>query len=306
MNIDLTETNASAINAALLDARRRYGSATYGAVLTLVIVIDERGQYDATRAAVTAAREHPARILAVIPRPESGEPRLDAEVRTSGESGPGEVVVLRMYGELADHADSVVLPLLLPDAPVVTWWPGAAPEKPAQDPLGALGGRRITDAAAAPDPVAALQQRASTYTPGDTDLAWTRLTPWRALLASAFDAPLSPVTAARVSAGEGDPGARLLACWLAARLGVPVGVDAAPGSGIAEVALDTAEGPVRLQRTDPRVALFSRPGWPERPVALSRRSIPDLLVEELRRLDADEIYGAVLGSLLAPDGKPGS
>ena len=30
-------------------------------------------------------------------------------------------------GPLAGHASSVVLPFLLPDTPVVTWWPGDAP-----------------------------------------------------------------------------------------------------------------------------------------------------------------------------------
>ncbi len=53
-------------------------------------------------------------------------PRLDAEVSIGGRLGPGEAVVLRMYGRLALHAESVTLPLLAPDAPVVTWWHGAA------------------------------------------------------------------------------------------------------------------------------------------------------------------------------------
>ena len=38
-------------------------------------------------------------------------------------AGTGETVILRLYGEIVDHAQSVVLPLLLPDAPVVVWWP---------------------------------------------------------------------------------------------------------------------------------------------------------------------------------------
>ena len=53
-------------------------------------------------------------------------PRLDAEVLIGGRLGPGEAVVMRMYGRLALHAESVVLPLLAADAPVVTWWHAAA------------------------------------------------------------------------------------------------------------------------------------------------------------------------------------
>ena len=299
MNIDLTETNASKINAALLESRRRYGSATYSAVLTLVIVTDEREQYDAVRAAVGAAREHPARILAVIPRAGRGEEsRLDAEVRTSGENGPGEVVLLRMYGELAAHAESVVLPLLLPDAPVVTWWPNGAPAEPARNPLGALGGRRVTDAAAADLRIAQLEQRAQHYVPGDTDLSWTRLTPWRSLLASALDAPFSPIRSGQVVCEPDNASAELLARWLGCRLGVPVERRDEGGPGISDVVLSTDEGDIRVRRTDSRVALLSRPGWPERPVALARRSTTELLAEELRRLDPDDVYGATLQCLL--------
>ena len=47
---------------------------------------------------------------------------------------PSEVIVLRLYGQLAAHADSVVTPLLLPDAPVVVWWPGQAPEGAVEGP----------------------------------------------------------------------------------------------------------------------------------------------------------------------------
>ena len=52
---------------------------------------------------------------------------------------------MRMYGRLALHAESVVLPLLAPDAPVVTWWYGEPPDLIAHDPLGVLASRRITD-----------------------------------------------------------------------------------------------------------------------------------------------------------------
>ena len=58
----------------------------------------------------------------------------------------GEVVVLRLSGPLAGHSSSVVVPFLLPDIPVVAWWPDIAPAVPAQDPLGQLAIRRITDA----------------------------------------------------------------------------------------------------------------------------------------------------------------
>ena len=151
MMIDLTETTTGAINDALRQARLRLGGVASGMVLTLVIVTDEGEQYDAVRAATVAARQHPCRILVVIIRRPKDRSRLDAEIRV-GETSPGETVLLRMYGPLGQHGDSVVTPLLLPDTPVVTWWPGMPPPVPAEDPMGALAQRRITDAAVADAP----------------------------------------------------------------------------------------------------------------------------------------------------------
>lgn len=305
VNIDLTATTSSAINTALIEARRRYGSPASSAVLTLVIVTEEQDHYDAVKAAVEAAREHPARILVVIPRRRRGEEqRLDAEVRASGETGPGEVVILRLYGALAEHAESVVLPLLLPDAPVVTWWPNEAPDEPAASELGKLAQRRVTDSTGSEKPLETLARHAAGYTAGDTDLSWTRLTPWRTLLASALDVPFDPISGGHVLAEEDNPSAELLAVWLSSRLGVPFERRNGPGPGINEVRLATSGGDITLSRADGRVALLSRPGWPERPVALKRRSTAELLAEELRRLDEDDIYYATVRLLAGPDAAP--
>ena len=44
------------------------------------------------------------------------------------------------------------------------------------------------------------------------------------------------------------------------------------------------------------MATLARPGQPDRHVALQRRDIAELLAEELRRLDPDEIYGESLAA----------
>ncbi|NHC12182.1 glucose-6-phosphate dehydrogenase assembly protein OpcA [Motilibacter deserti] len=306
MNIDLTDTTSSKIFGALLDARRRSGSPAMGAVLTLVIVTDEQGHYDALKAATSASREHPSRILVVVARPGRGASRLDAEVRTSGETGPGEVVLLRLHGELSDHPDSVVLPLLLPDAPVVVWWPGTAPEDPAHHPLGMMAQRRITDSASCQSPISELAKRRSGYSGGDTDLSWTRLTPWRTLLAGALDHPAAPITGAKVAAEAESPSAELLALWLGSRLGVEVERATTDGPGITGVHLWSDGGGVDIERGDGRVAQIKVPGSPERSVALPRRPLSELLAEELRRLDADDVYGEVLGLVSPADGSVGA
>ncbi|MTE18535.1 glucose-6-phosphate dehydrogenase assembly protein OpcA [Streptomyces sp. TRM43335] len=300
MNIDLTDTTSGRINATLVKARRAMGSPAVGMVLTLVIVTDEGSHYDALKAANEASKEHPSRILVVVRRPgrsprDRATARLDAEVRVGGETGTGETVLLRLHGELANHAHSVVLPLLLPDAPVVVWWPADAPETPSKDPLGALAQRRITDAAETEDPVAALRLRADSYAPGDTDLAWTRVTLWRSVLAAALDQKQTRVTATVVEGEEYNPSVELLALWLAARLDAPVDRVVSDGPGITAVRLSTEEGDIRLDRGSDSLARLSVPGQPDRGVALHRRSTAELIAEELRRLDPDETYAQAVG-----------
>jgi glucose-6-phosphate dehydrogenase assembly protein OpcA len=302
--IDLTDTTSSKIASTLVAARHKSGTPTTGAVLTLVVSTEERHHYDAMKAASRAAREHPARIIIAIGRPDTTRTRLDAEVRTGDENGPGEVVVLRLYGELATHADSVVLPLLLPDVPVVTWWPDEGPDVPSKEPLGAFAQRRITDAAEYYKPMTKLVARAGGYQPGDTDLAWTRLTPWRSMLAAALDQFPRRVTSVAVSGEEGNPSVRVLAVWLRQRLGVPVTRTADEGPGITSVELMTEDGPIRLSRPDGELATLSVPGQPDRPVALKRRETAELIAEELRRLDSDDVYARLLAEVDVPFTEP--
>src|ERR687889_334513 len=152
---------------------------------TLVVVADESRGEEAEAGAPHAAGMHPCRLLVVVRRQiEAPMPRLDAEVLIGGRLGPGEAVVMRMYGRLGLHAQSVVLPLLAADAPVVTWWHAAPPDQLATDALAVFADRRITDSSIPEDSLAALRTRAEDFAPGDTDLAWTRCTSWRATLAS--------------------------------------------------------------------------------------------------------------------------
>ncbi len=147
MKAELIDTTASTVRNELTRMCQQMGGLTTGVVLNLIIMTDEADQYDAMRAATHAGREHPCQILGVIARTGRRPRRLDAEV-TVGENMPGQTVLLRIQGELNEHVDSVVTPLLVPDTPVVIWWPGKAPGAPAADALGMLGQRRITDAAA--------------------------------------------------------------------------------------------------------------------------------------------------------------
>ncbi|MGW0532813.1 glucose-6-phosphate dehydrogenase assembly protein OpcA [Streptomyces sp. NPDC003032] len=316
MKIDLTDTTSGKINKALVQGRRAIGTPAVGMVLTLVIVTDEENAYDSLRAANDASREHPSRTLVVIKRAarsprDRTTSRLDAEVRVGVEAGTGETVVLRLYGEVIGHAQSVVLPLLLPDAPVVVWWPVNAPLDPANDPLGALAQRRVTDTYAAEQPIHELAARAEAYHPGDTDLAWTRITPWRSMLAAALDQVTCKVTSVRVDGEEFNPSCELLAMWLADRLDVPVKRAVSAGPGLTGVRMETDCGPIVLDRADGSLATLSIEGQPDRAVALKRRETAELIAEELRRLDPDDTYASSLrygverlGEPLKPSSEP--
>ena len=291
----LWDTTGTAVVKQLQAERRASGSVSSGLALTLVAVVDEKLVAEAEQAATAAAAQHPCRLLVVVRRrPDAPEPRLDAEVSVGGRLGPGEAVVMRMYGRLALHAESVVLPLLAPDAPVVTWWFGEPPALIAHDPLGVIADRRISDTRAAADPLAALRVRADDYAPGDTDLAWTRTTLWRSLCASAYDSLSGPARAVTVSGEPTNPSRALLAGWLHARLGVDVAQVDTAGPGVTGVELNVGDETVAISRTDGRTATLSRTGQPDRAMPLPRRELGDLLAEELRRLDADETYGEAL------------
>ena len=295
--IRLEDTSGGAVSAAIAAERRRMGSPTTGMVLTLLIMSDEDTQSDATSAAVTAARQHPMRIVTLVPRPESSVTRLDAEIQVGGDQGPGEVAVLRLRGELAEHANSVAVPLLLPDTPIVAYWPGVAPSVPSDDLIGRHAQRRITDSAAAADPISELQARKSGYIPGDTDLAWARITPWRSVLASIFDQAVGRVSAIVVSGQQANASLPLLAVWLGAALGAPREIRLDAGLGVTSVVLTTPDGDITISRPDGRTATLSRPGVPDSTVAIPRRDLAALLSEELRRLDPDDSYANTLAAL---------
>lgn len=296
MIIDLPDTTTREISKKLVSTRRTGGEVTVGRVLTLIIDTDPGEPAEAAmRASNEASREHPCRIVVVIRGERSAATRLDAQIRVGGDAGASEVVVLNLTGELTEHADAVVTPFLLPDTPVVTWWSGRAPRVPAADRLGRLASRRITDARAAADPAGALSVRHSGYRPGDTDLAWSATTPWRAMLVAALDRPPhAPITSAVVAGPPDVPGLDLFAGWLAHYLKVPV--TRSVGSWM--IGLDRNDGRVEMT-VDADGGVLRSPGHPDGRAPFQRRTTAECLAEELRRLDDDPIYRNALTGLAA-------
>lgn len=294
--IDMPETTTGEVTKRLVQLRESNGVITMGRVLTLVVcTLDSSEAEDAIDAANDASREHPCRVVVLARGDREAETRLDAQIRVGGDAGAAEVIVLRLQGDLVNHENSVVIPFLLPDTPVVAWWPRGAPEFPSKDSVGRLAARRITDATFAADPQATIKKRLDSYASGDTDLAWSRITYWRALLAAALDEPpFEPVESVTVSGLRNEPALDMLAGWLATRLGCPV----RRRSGALRVAVHRTSVDFAIERPQTgRTATVTRTGDPDQRIALARRETRDCLAEELRRLDADEIYAEALAGI---------
>lgn len=298
---DLPNTTVSKVSKALVELREEGGVVALGRVLTLIIQTKFSGIEAAVKAANESSREHPCRIivLAEDDSKKKAASKLDAQIRVGGDAGASEVIVLRAHGEAAKHSAGLVTGLLLPDAPVVAWWPAEAPDVVSQSPIGKIATRRITDAASQKDPNAFLKKLSKSYAPGDSDFAWTRITLWRAQLAAILDQPpYDPITAIEVTGALDSPSTDLLAAWLELQLKIKVvRIRTNRGkavAGIRGVKLFRKSGDIEIVRRVPDVATLVQPTQPTREISLPRRSLRDCLSEDLRRLDPDDLFGKVI------------
>ncbi|WP_067780877.1 glucose-6-phosphate dehydrogenase assembly protein OpcA [Actinomyces vulturis] len=314
MITELHATTTEDIEEALLQEEAARGSSR---VLTLIIDTTSEHAEAALEAAHGASRDHPCRIVCVI-TDEAGRHSdeaptdssdctdncgyLDAQIRVGHDAGAGETIVLMPHGQAATHTDTLVVPFLLPDVPVVVWWPANCPKKPSASPLGSLARVRITNTPALENPAKALLDLAPQHAPGDIDLAWTRITLWRAIVASSLDNAARARTIEHVEvAGRSDNASVLLmAAWLRRYLGVPVThVEDNDAVGIGHISARIGEANIVIRRHDADRVTVERPGSNEpQIVTMERREPVTTMNEELRRLGPDLVYQEVLASVL--------
>ncbi len=312
MIIDLPNTRTREISAKIDELHEERGESATGRVLTLLIRTDDAELENSLEVANAASREHPCRVIAIVPNTHATitsnaknaegenaakESNLDAQVRFGADAGAGEVIVLRPRNGLVDHLDTLVIPLLVPDAPVVAWWPTNPPSNPSKDLLGAMASSRITDAMRSSNPEATIERLRRNWSAQDVDLSWTRLTVWRAMLASMVDQPPHiPIVRARVTAPSDFLPADLLRAWLRLKLNVPVDFEVDENAAaVTGVYLTRQDGGVlSLERPHEDQSIISVPGQTPQPISVPVRTLEDCLTEELRRMDPDEVYADVI------------
>ncbi|MCA1668671.1 MAG: glucose-6-phosphate dehydrogenase assembly protein OpcA, partial [Thermomicrobia bacterium] len=152
------------------------------------------------------------------------------------ETGSGsEQIMLEATGDGIRQIPGTVIPLLVPEVPVVLWWTGEGLfNHPIFPALMDASDQLVIDSSVFPDSVQTLTRLHALGTeeyPGVAlrDLAWARLTPWRELTAQFFDAPptrpyldgiqrVQVRYASRESNQHNPEQALLYGSWLASRL----------------------------------------------------------------------------------------
>jgi glucose-6-phosphate dehydrogenase assembly protein OpcA len=234
---------------------------------TLTLVVLAEVSDDATALGETIAAlmpEHPARTI-VVKLSGAGGRALAERVYAQCWMPFGErrqicceqIEITASDAALAD-LPSVVLPLAAPDLPVIVWSRSARLfEMP---PFGAIAGmaaKVVVDSAGFADPKRALRMLAETARSGVLlgDLAWTRLTRWREMLARLFEnrdylAKLARISSVRVAYdGEFATLAWYMGAWIADALsdaGISAKVVVGAGSGSASLSVELAGGGFRV------------------------------------------------------------
>ena len=306
MIIDMPDTTTRDINKRLLKERDEGGAIALGRVLTLII---DAGDHDPERGDRRGERRQPR---APVPRHRHRERHQGPQRRRSTRRSASAATRVRARSSCCAppaqldaaprHARHAAAAARRADRHVVAVrdprQPRRAPARAAWRSAGSPTRRR------SPRPNAgAAQARATSYTDGDTDLAWTRATLWRGLIAATLDQPpYEPVHRAVVVGESTHPSVDLMAAWLAHALRCPVEIERVPDApAITQVRLERASGDIVLDRPDGKTAALRQPDQPEHRIALPIRQLRECLAEELRRLDADEVYGEVLQKGLAED-----
>ena len=199
--------------------------------MTLLVLAEESDDLSALGETIAALMpEHPAR--AIVVRLIGGEERALTERVYSQCWMPFgqrrqiccEQIELTASDASLEDLPSVVLPLSVPDLPLILWCRTARIlGMPGFYRIAAMARKVIVDSAQVSDSVAAILRMAVVSQTGGVllgDLSWTRLTRWRETLSQLFENPeylaqLPKIERVQVQSGEAhEVAARLMAVWI--------------------------------------------------------------------------------------------
>ena len=285
------------------------GGVLRACAMTLIVVA--RDEADADKARATASllmRDHPSRAIVIRGL---GHPEFDARVFTECWRPFGQtqqicsegIEILAGPGGVEEVARFLV-PLRVPDLPVVVWIRGAGPNDSAGvHPLYPLTDKIVFDTGQEADADGALRglRRLHAYGYRIADLHWARLTGWREVIAHLFDGEprADRIRSAHVSYGRGSVTtcARYVEAWL--RSCLPLArVSIAPEHeepGLHSVTLNGPDGEFSVAREPGRSLAVSTPGH-RYSSALPATDEEALLREELSILGPDAVYERALNA----------
>lgn len=298
-------------------------------VLNLVTVVESESRYRSiSKVLDELAVHHPSRTLVLLAQEERAALKLEASVVAEAHLAAGhrvvtEQVLLHAHGAIAPHLASLVEPLLIPDLPVMLWWPGRPEfENRLFVELSNVCDRLVVDSddgfttADLGRLLDVSRRRRRGCAIGDFN--WARLLPWRQLAAQFFDLPatrarLDGLHGVTVWYGADGPSiqALLLAGWVVSRMasvGIPVErvvrADPAVPPGVGRLML-YCDGPDARSRFSitrlpgGRLSTEMRIGDEDvggRTVRLEHRSAADLLAIELTLPGHDRVYEEALAA----------
>lgn len=236
-------------------------------VNVVVFAEDDDTATQASQVIEDLAAHHPSRSLVVVARPSEDESQIDAALAAHCHLAPGlnqqvccEEVTLHVSGRAAFHLHSIIVPLLVPDLPVVVWWTGPLPARSHLiEELCGVADHFVIDSSRFADQLgdlSRLREFASLHDCAIGDLNYERVRPWRELVerhagAGGFGDWISSVTNAQIryteQAKQTPAQAVLFLAWLAVRCGWEMDSVSARGSNRLTLKDDEREIPVYLE-----------------------------------------------------------
>jgi glucose-6-phosphate dehydrogenase assembly protein OpcA len=242
--------------------------------MTLVVLVEESDDVMALGETIAALMpEHPARAI-VVRLSGAGERALTERVYSQCWMPFGqrrqiccEQIELTASDASLEDLPSVVLPLAVPDLPLILWCRTARIlGMPEFYRIAAMARKVVVDSAQVTDPVTAIMRMSVLSRSGVLlgDLSWTRLTRWREMLSQVFEnqenlKQLGRIERVRVSFGDGlEVAARYMAVWVANALadaGMKVKSEVVAATGTLRVELAGDGLGVELVREQDRLVI---------------------------------------------------